>query len=886
MKLRRIAVRHFRKLADPILIDGIGDGLTIIAGDNEEGKSTLLEAIKAAFFEPAGLSGRDRLSFNPLGRDGVPTLEIAFEQHNAAYCLTKVFRRLGTVLETPRGRLEGEAAEAKLRDLLRFERLARRSNKYENHGLQAVFWVDQTTSFDPEATSARLAVARDRFKHAIEGEVGGLAIGPRGRQVLERARARRQEFFGAKDKPVGDYAKALGLVDALDSEVKILADKLKVFDALRADLLARQAERQRFMARDPLPEARLKAEHAELRLAQSRTARQECQLAEHAFKAASAACHQAEAQAKNRDHLRAEIGRQMLLIETARAEQDAMQEDLRRVQREVAAAEHAAAEASQLLHAAETRQRLEEGNHRRQVLAAEAGRLRAVLEELAEASKRRRALVADLAAMTVDAKKLGDLRATDGLRRQTMAALEATATLVRFAPEKEGAIRIGGRAVDPDAALRLTEQTFLELEGFGGLTIMPGGEALATRRRQAADAALALESALSQLNVADLAAAERVAAERERALRELAAVDEGMTARLSTTGFTTEAMARAHLDEVEAELAALPQTMQSVVEASDLPDIDFCRQAVEASATHLRTVETALSERRIAAAKAEARLEATRHECLAVESRLAAEVAVLDDEALASALVQQRADMNKAAQHLEIAERRLMAADPDGAEEAAAMARRAVQDLEAEQRRLDRRVDELAYQLRGAGDAALGEAFAERTGRLELARAQAAAMTREAHAWRLLAAELETAARNVEERLVLPVTRRLQPYLSRLFAAADIVLDPETLAPLALRREGEEEDFASLSVGTREQIAILVRLALAQLLHDQDGEAPCLILDDALAYADEGRFEIMKALLQKAAHMQQIIILTCRPRDYVGLDARLVRLEECRTDES
>ena len=79
-----------------------------------------------------------------------------------------------------------------------------------------------------------------------------------------------------------------------------------------------------------------------------------------------------------------------------------------------------------------------------------------------------------------------------------------------------------------------------------------------------------------------------------------------------------------------------------------------------------------------------------------------------------------------------------------------------------------------------------------------------------------------------------------------------------------------------------EQVAVLVRLAFASLLAEREGEPPCLILDDALVYADETRFATMKAILQRAARQMQILILTCRPRDYYGLEARYLRLEDCR----
>jgi hypothetical protein len=40
----------------------------------------------------------------------------------------------------------------------------------------------------------------------------------------------------------------------------------------------------------------------------------------------------------------------------------------------------------------------------------------------------------------------------------------------------------------------------------------------------------------------------------------------------------------------------------------------------------------------------------------------------------------------------------------------------------------------------------------------------------------------------------------------------------------------------------------------------------------------------MKTILEAAAERQQIIILTCRKEDYLGLDARYLTLEDCRVE--
>lgn len=50
LRLRRIEVDGFRKFRAPVVIEGLTDGLKIVIEPNEIGKSTLLEALRAALF--------------------------------------------------------------------------------------------------------------------------------------------------------------------------------------------------------------------------------------------------------------------------------------------------------------------------------------------------------------------------------------------------------------------------------------------------------------------------------------------------------------------------------------------------------------------------------------------------------------------------------------------------------------------------------------------------------------------------------------------------------------------------------------------------------------------------------------------------------------------
>ena len=104
-----------------------------------------------------------------------------------------------------------------------------------------------------------------------------------------------------------------------------------------------------------------------------------------------------------------------------------------------------------------------------------------------------------------------------------------------------------------------------------------------------------------------------------------------------------------------------------------------------------------------------------------------------------------------------------------------------------------------------------------------------------------------------------------------LLPSAYIVLD-ENLRIAAIQRDGQREEFDILSGGTQEQLAVLTRLAFAELLLGQ-GRPATVILDDALAFSDDDRIELMFDVLMRAGAQVQIIILTCRKRLFTRLGA-------------
>ena len=102
---------------------------------------------------------------------------------------------------------------------------------------------------------------------------------------------------------------------------------------------------------------------------------------------------------------------------------------------------------------------------------------------------------------------------------------------------------------------------------------------------------------------------------------------------------------------------------------------------------------------------------------------------------------------------------------------------------------------------------------------------------------------LRGAEREAKQRYLAPVRERAEPYLKMILPGSGLKFD-ENLDIDAIERRGAVESFTSLSAGTQEQLAVLTRLAFAELLLDQ-GRPATVILDDAVVFSDDERIELI-----------------------------------------
>ena len=172
--------------------------------------------------------------------------------------------------------------------------------------------------------------------------------------------------------------------------------------------------------------------------------------------------------------------------------------------------------------------------------------------------------------------------------------------------------------------------------------------------------------------------------------------------------------------------------------------------------------------------------------------------------------------------------------------------------------------------LEGAG---LDEVIQQKEREIEMVEDQLRRYEREVAVLSLLLSILRSAESEAKERYLSPVLNRVRPYLQLLFPGAEITIDENLHIVGVVRQDGYEESFKHLSIGTQEQIAVLVRLAFAEMLVEQ-GHPATVVLDDALVFSDDRRMDRMFDILTMVGQQVQIIILTCREQLFEGIGGR------------
>ena len=443
-------------------------------------------------------------------------------------------------------------------------------------------------------------------------------------------------------------------------------------------------------------------------------------------------------------------------------------------------------------------------------------------------------------------------------------------------------MRVDGAAVPGRSAHAATQPLCITVGGDVSITVSPP-----QATREAAERALSehrgkLAALLAACGAADAAELRRLRGERlglEEQARELRAARAALAL---PDGVSPE------IDRLQRAIAEI----DAAAGAAALPAIDDIGERRQRLADQRRTLRATRAglEAQIAALAAQLGQLRERRATLQgqgeqLQAGLDSELALLPDAARPAMLAAASAELaqRREAQRVKaaaLAARQAEAPEDGEIERLAARVERLVTATASQQDKVDglrERIARLEGEVQVAGGDGLGERAASLALAQELAQAEEARIAERVEVLKLLRATVDHCYAQRREQLNAPLRRHLKPFLHDVFPKAEIELGGN-FAIAGLSRSGPASElFGRLSLGTQEQVAVLVRLAMGAMICERGSDVP-IILDDALVFSDDERIEQMFDAINRAGRNQQVIVLTCRARAFASLGGRQLQI--------
>ena len=886
MKLRSLSVNQFKRFTVPTQLGELVDGLNLVVGPNELGKSTLLDALRAVLFERYSSGARPIKALQNDRSGAAPVVELVFEVNGAEYTLTKRFVKSPLArLQCPDGTvLEADPAENELRNLLGFTEAGRSGATSDSLGMWGVLWVLQGQSFGrPDLPDSALA----SLSAGLESEVGTVLGGRRGRELPQVIEKRRSELVTeAQRRPRGVYKETLDSVSELEQRLSEQQQQQQMSETL--DQLATTAARlkrledgsQDRLDQEELTEAQDQLGEAMRHDLQLEAARSELQNLQGQLEQAERAKSE---RASRRTELKTDQERLKQQAERLKELQEHERESLAALDELRQAATNAEAAVEAAIQSEASWRRILD----RITRSAELNDLLRQQSDVEAAQERVADSQGQAEQIKVTNESLQRIRQAADIAEQANARLSVAATRISFdiSSDRLAGIQVDGVPLtDPSTTVDAVEPVTITIPERGRILIEPAVADRDQLLRAEREAKAELHAALGEVGAKTLADAQ-ILRDQRRDLEVTAGAARQELERLAPPGSAPTLQPR--IDELRQALEALPAEEDMV----QLPQREHAEAALDSAQTEL---QKARGEQRIAREAVDERARTV--------SDLRVEVRILQNTVNSQNELVERLDERLRSDADAVPDQQLAEAS-DTAAQAVAEQQQAVSSLEEEwpassrtqlearisrlqtaiEQRASSRVDlriesvRLRERIEVHDSAGIDEAIGHTQHELEQTERRRDRIERELEVLDLLAETLRAAESEARERYLAPVVNRVHPYLQMLFPNAEIGLNEDLYITGMSRHAGYEESFDHLSMGTQEQIAVLVRLAFAEMLIDQ-GAPAAVILDDALVFSDDQRMRLMFDILSHAAQRMQILVFTCREQLFEGLGAHQLQL--------
>jgi DNA repair exonuclease SbcCD ATPase subunit len=876
MRYRRVVIRDFRGIAEAV-IDFPDGRLLVIEGPNEAGKSSIVEAIELLFEFTAESSDQRVQSVRPEGRDADPEVELEFTLGGQQCRYRKVFGRRGVtelkVAGATARQLTGREAHNEAKQLL---------DASVDRALLRALRVPQGESLAvPEGLDGSPVLQR-----ALDA---ASAADPAGENLFTRSRLEYLRYYTAeRAQETGELREARRArdeaarrVDGLEQRLRALERKAERIAELEPELAALTgsiaALRERAQQLGALHEQRQRAE-------------QEARLLEREAETAAARLSGLEGEVRRRAERRAEIERltgELQQTEAALAERTRELAELRAG--EAAARDHAGA-AREALEAAERRAAAAAGDYGHLQDVLQVRQMERRLADIRVAAGRRAEAEAFLAGCRINPELLRAIEQASQDVGRTEAQLRLVAVQVEVEGPAGARVFVDGEAQALAAGLlrvEVTEERRIDLPGGFAVVVRPSQsqgrlETLLEERRAEVARLLAEAGAASVEEAGEL---ER---RRVRALDTRGAAEQAIQQALMDLRDAADLEGR--LERTRQRVATyrqenagreLPESMEEARAAQSAGEEERAkaRRAAEAAETVHR--EAAARVDMIARELAGLEAQATAVHGRLVELRTAVEATEKERPTaeLEVDLAAQRGEVTRVQQALVAAKEQLASVPDTGRELAEVQSRREV--AERQRREIEQELDEARGALKHEGEGTLQSELDLARGALVEAQTRFDQVERRARAAELLYRTLERHRKEARAAYRPLLAEQIDALGRRVFGEDFGVELDDRLAIGGRRLDGVSLEFGKLSVGAREQLAVIYRAACAAVAAE-DGVP--FFLDDALGWSDEERLGELGGLLAELAREVQVVVLTCQPGRFAGAQpAEVVRIVAGRT---
>lgn len=882
MRILELQLKDFKGVTDG-KVQPRPTGITIIAGPNETGKSSLLEGLDLLLNELDSSLKREVKDSKPIGRDEGPSVEAEIEAGDFRFRVRKRWlRRPETELRVTQPRVEvrtGREAHERMREIL--------ESAVDIELLGAVRYLQGSTVGPPPLPTSGL------LTQALDNATGGASDTAESASLFGAAEKEYSKYFSARDRevrPTQELRKQTSALQIRVTEFESDAANVQVeverherlsgeLEALRKRLLTLEGDQKAWGER--LEEVKRIEDRMKVASAESEAARERHSRAVGAVKA--------------RTELTQELEARLREFVSLKAAYDGELPELERARERSSRAEDGAAEADQRTDDAEKLATLTRNDYEllrlqfdSQLLSERRKRAERALKDSREAGQA-------LASGGVTDEALENLRALQTSLTVSQQKLEVASPTVSITALTDLRPVVGGEPIDLKKGAvhqaSVPETVLVEFPGRARLEVKPG-MSLGKLQDNQHEARAAWEAALAKAGVGDLADAMKSNRSRNEATSRKREADKSLRLALRTDDpepFANVEELLAKVTDIQSRIERLQNERppnHPLPEKREVAD-RLAREAqqsllraqalLKSSRDHAKRAREDLGRRQVREAESRSRLDQATEMVASRQKLLGEERARASDEELTSVAEEARASAERKRVAAETAEWELRKVDSEGVRTRAQSIDTAVLKARSEWGTVQTALTESATRVEIATHRGIYDLLGGAQRDLDTKTKELASIERRANAAKLLLEALSLRRGEAQRAYAGPLRDQIEE-LGRLLHGPTFKVE---LAP-DLSIESRELDgtpipFDLLSTGASEQLGIIVRLAAAMLV-GKDGQGVPVIIDDALGFSDPERLKAMGAVLDHAGKGCQILILTCYPERYGAVgSAEVVR---------